>query len=851
MRPGFAWLLLVLCSSALLKDQATCNPEGTCDPADPDDEFCLAMGQEYLGTDAQSLAEKAMNFHTQGKFVEASTLYRFLLCKYKAYKDLYLNYADATASSGDLSSAIMILNRAWERFPGDSDIAVKKHAYREQAETAKGPSRYERDPGGSSDNNNIGEVPGNVEDPWVDRGERWPDEYTWWKTLTPAMRPADEVTSPEFDGLSASEIVQEYESRHRAAFRALQDHGEGKRIDNEALRFVVVGPGSGFGNRQMVIVAAFLYAILSKRVLLVDWVSHKTQAFADVGDLYENPEGLILSFTKARRLWPTWSGWGNSSMIVFDNTHYYTAEWGVDELACRQFEVEHEMDAVVSILTDQYVASFIAVNPHYSNVVNLLGDGGNLYANLFSYLLRPVRRIRQIVRRFVKAEFEGYYVIGLQVRYGVGQFYLPEDENEFWACAKAMGRVLPLETQRKLKYFIASDSQEVISHAQRALGDSLVYFKTVRGNDKAGKEAWYGAAVDNFLLSECDDLVITSTSTFGYVASARRGRNPPMTMSGMFRRCVRHVSSQPQNTAHGAIRRASCFKDEVSLRPEEDMLCANLGSNHACNSPTALRMASRFQQRNLVREFNFNMHRNGDPAIPTDVVEKLDDLASLKIFPTIQDLRHYVAKGQKLLEQKDVAGARRELGYAAAIAYIHGGEDNRIEAYSNLAKAYLSIDIESPLDLSAAMHMFWRIIRERQNATHMIHQASFALPFFSPSPYHLSLSLLSSLLLSSLLLSLSLLSFSLSFSPLFFSLFSPPLSLSLLIPLSFLSSYFPSSPPSPPLRDKALFLYFSICVSSFIICLSLLMCMHIIHIYIYTYIYIHIYIYVDICMSYM
>uniref|UniRef100_A0A7S2TPR2 Uncharacterized protein n=1 Tax=Lotharella oceanica TaxID=641309 RepID=A0A7S2TPR2_9EUKA len=72
---------------------------------------------------------------------------------------------------------------------------------------------------------------------------------------------------------------------------------------------------------------------------------------------------------------------------------------------------------------------------------------------------------------------------------------------------------------------------------------------------------------------------------------------------------------------------------------------------------------------------------------------------------------------------KNVTEARKHFGYAAAIAFIDGNPDKRTRAYTKLALSYMSIDIDSEMDLSGAMHMFWRLIRERGNTTIMMNQA--------------------------------------------------------------------------------------------------------------------------------
>ena len=708
MAAALALVLLAVVAGYARAEGGTCSADGTCSlpQLPPDKLWCEEQGARFSQSIGK-LAKVAVQLHESGKMREAANAYTYLLCLRPKGPGIAHNLLQALMELNQSPEALKVATYILDEIGHDHAAATAYHNLRDElgikAEIPSSSIEFDEEHQNMDDN-----------------GLNWPDEGIWWKTLKPWIRPPERRIKPQFKGVKAEDMFNQYVERHKRAFLALRD----RREDPDSLRFVVVGPGSGFGNRQMVIVSAYLYALLSGRVLLVDWVSSTGQAFGDVGELYENPDGLNLSYGSARRLWPTWSGWGNHSMLLFDNTHYYSAEWSVDELACRDVRKEHEHDRVVSILTDQYLASFLMTNPHYKGIIARLGDGGDLYGSLFRKLMRPVPYIRNIVNKFVAKKFKGYYIIGIQARYGVGQFFLKEDLAEFWHCARAMARQRPLSQQNKIRFFLATDDPKIIRTAKRALGRLLVYYKTPRGNDLEGKVGWYGAAVDNFLLSECDDLIITSTSTFGYVAAARKGL-APMTMSGMFRRCVRPLTSQPQNTAHMAIKRTSCFDPEKSLRAEEDMLCANLGSNHACNSPSAFKMAEIMQRKKLVRELNFQMHKNGDPAMPTIVARCLNAIAKkgLKQWTKTRSFDRHMEKGNVFSERHEFLRARRQYGCASALAFLSGDREQRLKAYMELARASAAVSKDAKLDLSTTLHMFWRAIREDYNSSIMLNQA--------------------------------------------------------------------------------------------------------------------------------
>jgi hypothetical protein len=112
-------------------------------------------------------------------------------------------------------------------------------------------------------------------------------------------------------------------------------------------------------------------------------------------------------------------------------------------------------------------------------------------------------------------------------------------------------------------YFLATDDGELRSRARQVFGDALLLYG---GPHNA-------AVMDTFLLSRCDDVIITwPKSTFGSVGAAltRSGKPPHAVVSGAKRgnECVQLLSTEP--CFHGWFDRwkVSCYSKERFETPE-------------------------------------------------------------------------------------------------------------------------------------------------------------------------------------------------------------------------------------------------------------------------------------------
>eukprot|EP00466_Bigelowiella_natans_P006148 jgi/Bigna1/145197/aug1.96_g19905 len=191
------------------------------------DEWCELQHDLYEGRSGQELAEQVTALHSEKDFDQALPLYRYLLCDFWDNIDVHLNFASALAENRRLKDAVIAYRAAGKVFPDNRELMMRYHNAKNRLEETENPERAQR--------------VGNVDDPTEDRGEKWTDEYEWWRTMQPWFPPNERKIRQLFADVSVPELIQSYEKQHRQALKDLQD----KKGDSEALRFVVVGPGSG------------------------------------------------------------------------------------------------------------------------------------------------------------------------------------------------------------------------------------------------------------------------------------------------------------------------------------------------------------------------------------------------------------------------------------------------------------------------------------------------------------------------------------------------------------------------------------------------------------------------------
>jgi len=125
-----------------------------------------------------------------------------------------------------------------------------------------------------------------------------------------------------------------------------------------------------------------------------------------------------------------------------------------------------------------------------------------------------------------------FFLIGVQVRHGA-QFYSAVDSphqyltlleiQTMWMCAKNLE-----QKDRKTKFLVISDSSRVMQQAREIFGDQLLEINGTVAHTVAAQneDDLTKAILDNFLLGECDEIIITPESSFSAAAVLRVGKLP-------------------------------------------------------------------------------------------------------------------------------------------------------------------------------------------------------------------------------------------------------------------------------------------------------------------------------------
>ena len=157
-------------------------------------------------------------------------------------------------------------------------------------------------------------------------------------------------------------------------------------------------------------------------------------------------------------------------------------------------------------------------NPEYSKETKLnsvLEVGFEVGGNLLAKYWKPNAKLSALTKKYDKM-FDEYFMIGLQVRTEFVDF--EEEFRLFLECAFHIEQVIDEELE--VKWFLASDQSTLIDELDAEYPGKLV---KVAETDLDG---WERAILDNELLSQCDEIVTTGGSTFGFVAAMRAIQMP-------------------------------------------------------------------------------------------------------------------------------------------------------------------------------------------------------------------------------------------------------------------------------------------------------------------------------------
>ncbi|GFP87464.1 galactoside 2-alpha-l-fucosyltransferase [Phtheirospermum japonicum] len=372
---------------------------------------------------------------------------------------------------------------------------------------------------------------------------------------------------------------------HTASYnKTVENLKSGTHSNTPDCKYVVWISFSGLGNRILTLASAFLYALLTDRVLLVD-------RGIDIPDLFCEP------FPEASWLLPLdfpltnkFSGFNQKSNTSYGNSlktnssvlknpyvylhlvHDYDDQ---DKLFfCDQDQTYLQKTPFLIMKTDNYFIPSLFLIPSFEQELhNLFPDKETVFHFLGRYLFHPTNSVWGLISRYYEAYLsEAEVKVGIQIRVfdkEPGPFKHVLDQ--ILSCT-TKEQILPkINREQQIISFSPSEKPKSVSVLITSLSPG--YFEEVRNlyweyptvtgeiiavhqpshemyqhteNQNHNRKAW----AEMYLLSLMDKLVTSSWSTFGYVAQGLGGDKPwilykPENRTAPDPPCRRAVSMEP------------------------------------------------------------------------------------------------------------------------------------------------------------------------------------------------------------------------------------------------------------------------------------------------------------------
>eukprot|EP00750_Incisomonas_marina_P013684 INCI17521.2.p2 GENE.INCI17521.2~~INCI17521.2.p2 ORF type:complete len:605 (+),score=93.79 INCI17521.2:117-1931(+) len=340
--------------------------------------------------------------------------------------------------------------------------------------------------------------------------------------------------------------IYEYAAWHRHQVERVKDPND-SALDVKFIVFQELAKVLGFGNQVEGLLSTLMFAMMTKRVFVIDW--GRDHNGVDPLELFQD---LPLE-ADLRVFLPHFA-------TIMDDNHLRTLQRKAfngrnpndgcmvpsPDWVCADLDAAYA-DPVIILKGNIYSGHILSYNSHYQDVYTFLfgerGLGNNPYSSLFQWFLRPLPYILERVAKFKAENFAPVgdpqmRTVGIHMR--VRDSFLKEQSVPFfWECAQGNFRL------NNTVFYLATDNPVVQHEAQTQLAPGNVTWYKQIGNDKNSLRAdAEHRLADLLLLGECDDLVVTCGSSYSRVAFSRADIAPLFVTFQSHRWSLRHAPHQ-------------------------------------------------------------------------------------------------------------------------------------------------------------------------------------------------------------------------------------------------------------------------------------------------------------------
>ncbi|KAK7255101.1 hypothetical protein RIF29_28504 [Crotalaria pallida] len=379
-------------------------------------------------------------------------------------------------------------------------------------------------------------------------------------------------------------------------------------------KYLVWDPANGLGNQMISIVATFLYAVLTDRVLLVRFDKDKHGLFCEPflnstwilpeNSPFWNQEHVETYQTMLKKDKASNSKEALPSTLFLNLQHIH----GDPE---KFFHCDHNQNLLRNIpllilQSDQYFVPYLFMIPSFNVEINkMFPEKDAVFHHLGRYLFHPSNEAWGLISRFYETYLaKADEMIGLQIRVFSPKTTPKKAIMDLVLNCTIYNKILPeLDTQNSVSYRQNQTIKAVlVASLYPEYGEKLraMYLNkpTVSGEligvyqpSHEEEQKWHDnmhnmkAWTEMYLLSLSDVLVTTSLSTFGYVAQGLGGLKP-----WLLYKLIGNDTYFP-----------ACERD-FSLEP-----CNHIPPKHFCNGKSIKDFASSFPYLRECKDFSFGV----------------------------------------------------------------------------------------------------------------------------------------------------------------------------------------------------------------------------------------------------
>lgn len=356
--------------------------------------------------------------------------------------------------------------------------------------------------------------------------------------------------NPPISNPHLRDAIKSYEELHNKALltestiTALHRHVQNERDITNRYLILSTPQHVGLGNRLLPLMSAYLLAMLTDRILLVDFMEYSVRDI--LCEPFNNSSWTLPETTK----WAIINSRLPTGPVNIQNVNpgelvkLAVAKFSEREddkvylqtLACAGDLGERLRNVqILHVSSNHYFLPMLFANPAYAEKLKSFFPDGNAASVLARYLFHPRDHIwEDILSTMTKSHEE--LRVGLQIRSLQGNFSLSL-VREAAECLDGLGPSIHIV----LASLYPEASQYLYEHRLWNITHRFVDHLQERGKHQAAR-----ALHDIWTLSMCEELVTTRRSTMGYMAAILRGR-PHMFQAGLESKgyCHQSVSHEP------------------------------------------------------------------------------------------------------------------------------------------------------------------------------------------------------------------------------------------------------------------------------------------------------------------